>query len=308
MIAKLSSDTGCISSIRRGMGFIAAVLITALVVNFTGCAQSDSESDQKNETEKPAVETDQPAIPWNLDYQAGMKLAQEQNKPILMVFTTTWCPPCLQMKEKVYPDPEVIKTAQAFVPILIDFDVQGYLAQQYQVTAIPTYFILQPDGAQIDTFLGYHEALEFIEKLRAALKKSTGAVDQASDSRDSENINETTNLEVENNRLENPAQAKIANAHTDIALLEKALAVFSMDCGRFPTQNEGLDALQLSPTDLASRWAGPYFKGSPLVDPWQNPYVYIFPATISSNEFDLISYGADGIPGGEGINADILNK
>ena len=188
MIAKLSSEkrtlplptnltpAGCASSTRRGMDFIAAILVTALIVNFIGCAQSDSESDQNGETEKtitpPVEESNQsPGIPWNLDYQAGMKLAQQQNKPILLVFTTTWCPPCLQMKEKVYPDPEVIKTAQAFVPILIDPDVQGGLARQYQATFIPTYFILRPDGAQIDQFVGYHEAPEFIEKLLAALKK-----------------------------------------------------------------------------------------------------------------------------------------
>ncbi|MFC1783886.1 type II secretion system protein GspG, partial [Planctomycetota bacterium] len=161
---------------------------------------------------------------------------------------------------------------------------------------------------QIDQFVGYHEAPEFIKKLLAALKKSIGAADQASDSRDSENINDTTNLEAEEKRLENLSQARIAQAHTGIAHLETALAEFYMDCGRFPISNEGLDALQLSPPDLLSLWDGPYIKESKLFDPWQNLYIYKFPAAISDDYYDLISYGADGVPGGEGVNTDILNR
>ena len=74
------------------------------------------------------------------------------------------------MKKNVYPDPEVIKTAQSFVPILIDPDVQGNLAQQYQVSAIPTYFLMHPDGTKISTFVGYREVPAFIRTLQAALK------------------------------------------------------------------------------------------------------------------------------------------
>ncbi len=99
--------------------------------------------------------------------------------------------------------------------------------------------------------------------------------------------------------------AKSKTANIQIADLVKGLELFKLDVGRFPSTEEGLDALMKQPGN-ASGWNGPYLKGStqPL-DPWGHPYKYTAPT--GGGEPDVISYGADGSPGGEGENADVRN-
>ena len=84
---------------------------------------------------------------------------------------------------------------------------------------------------------------------------------------------------------------------------EKAIEQFRLDVGHYPTNEEGLSALFIRPGN-EPKWQGPYLKKMPPTDPWSNPYVYRIPGT--NGDFDLMSYGKDGQPGGEGENADIL--
>jgi general secretion pathway protein G len=100
-------------------------------------------------------------------------------------------------------------------------------------------------------------------------------------------------------------QAKIAKAQNDEAQLRSFLQLFRNDTGRFPSSDEGLDALVTQPSDVKG-WQGPYpDKGVPL-DPWGNPYVYEYPGPDGDeNSFSIVSYGADAAPGGTGNNADI---
>lgn len=94
-----------------------------------------------------------------------------------------------------------------------------------------------------------------------------------------------------------------ALARAQIDSFNKALAAYRMDCGAFPTTEEGLNALVTRPGSVSDKWTGPYLsKGVPL-DPWSHPYVYRAPGAKS--EYDLISYGKDGQPGGTGEAADI---
>lgn len=102
----------------------------------------------------------------------------------------------------------------------------------------------------------------------------------------------------------------LGKARTDTARIEiknigAALDLFIIDNGRYPTQQEGLNALVEEPTGLAS-WRGPYLKtkGAP-VDPWGRPYQYRFPG--EHGEYDLYSLGADNAPGGAGDNEDIAS-
>jgi general secretion pathway protein G len=89
-----------------------------------------------------------------------------------------------------------------------------------------------------------------------------------------------------------------------IADLEKSVELFKLDVGRFPTSEEGLDALVKRPAN-ARGWNGPYLKGSSVPeDPWGRPYKYSFAGTA---EPEIVSLGADGAPGGEGENADVRN-
>lgn len=98
------------------------------------------------------------------------------------------------------------------------------------------------------------------------------------------------------------AQSKSALAQIDA--LGKAVETYRLDVGRFPSTQEGLDALIVAPQG-ASHWQGPYLKKGVPVDPWGRPYLYKSPGEHS--DFDITSYGRDGAPGGTGEDADIVN-
>jgi general secretion pathway protein G len=102
-------------------------------------------------------------------------------------------------------------------------------------------------------------------------------------------------------------QAKKDIARAKMANIENSLGRFYIDCGRYPDDSEGLDALFSAPSGLDDRWKGPYLKRSDLIDPWDNPYDYHREGEVNPGSFDLISYGADGLVGGEGDNEDIYN-
>ncbi len=99
--------------------------------------------------------------------------------------------------------------------------------------------------------------------------------------------------------------AKSKTAAVQIADLDKSLELFKLDVGRYPTTAEGLDALNSRPAS-ANGWNGPYLKGGVPNDPWGKPYVYTSPT--ANGGIEIISLGADGLPGGEGENADVRNK
>ena len=98
--------------------------------------------------------------------------------------------------------------------------------------------------------------------------------------------------------------AKAKTAAVQIADLDKSLELFKLDVGRYPTTEEGLQALNEPPAD-SPRWAGPYLKKGVPADPWGRPYQYVHPG--ERGEFDLFSFGRDGQPGGTGDAADIGN-
>jgi general secretion pathway protein G len=96
-------------------------------------------------------------------------------------------------------------------------------------------------------------------------------------------------------------------AKPKLALVEGAIERFALDCGQYPDDSEGLEALLVAPSGLEERWTGPYLKMSQLLDPWGNPIIYIGEGEINPGSFDLISLGADGSEGGEGDAEDIFN-
>ncbi|MFZ5563702.1 MAG: type II secretion system major pseudopilin GspG, partial [Thermodesulfobacteriota bacterium] len=106
--------------------------------------------------------------------------------------------------------------------------------------------------------------------------------------------------------LGKPDEAKQVKAKTTIEALSTALKMYKLDNGAYPTTSHGLEALVRKPESSGmDNWQeGGYLeKGSVPKDPWGNPYVYLAPGT--HGDFDLVSYGADGAPGGEGKFADI---
>ena len=102
----------------------------------------------------------------------------------------------------------------------------------------------------------------------------------------------------------NVERARETQAKAQISEFESVLDTFRLDVGRYPTAEEGLQALRARPGTL-ERWDGPYLRKDVPLDPWQHPYVYRFPG--QHGDYDLLSLGADGQEGGEGENADVVN-
>jgi len=105
--------------------------------------------------------------------------------------------------------------------------------------------------------------------------------------------------------MDRPEQARRTKATADIRSLEEALGLFKLDNGFYPSTEQGLQALVSKPTvgRIPSKYAqGGYLRKIPA-DPWETPYVYLMPGV--HGDYDIISYGADGVPGGEGNNGDV---
>jgi general secretion pathway protein G len=99
------------------------------------------------------------------------------------------------------------------------------------------------------------------------------------------------------------SQVTVARAQIDV--LSKSVDNFRIDVGRFPTAEEGLQALVVRPPS-ADKWNGPYLKKEVPLDPWGHPYVYQVPGT--KGDYAIISYGHDGQPGGSGEDADLSSE
>jgi general secretion pathway protein G len=100
-------------------------------------------------------------------------------------------------------------------------------------------------------------------------------------------------------------RARITAARVQINNFRAALGQYKLDTGVFPTTEQGLAALRSRPENV-NQWQGPYLGQEVPVDPWGRGYIYKFPGD-HGDEPDLISYGADGQAGGEGINADVVS-
>lgn len=103
--------------------------------------------------------------------------------------------------------------------------------------------------------------------------------------------------------------AQIGKSNTKVAKAQiesfgQALDQYRLDNGHYPTTEQGLTALRKLPQQEA-RWQGPYLKRDIPPDPWGHPYVYLRPG--AHGDYDLVSLGADGQPGGEGESADVTS-
>lgn len=107
--------------------------------------------------------------------------------------------------------------------------------------------------------------------------------------------------------MSRPDEARVVRAEQDIRALEAALKLYKLDNFTYPDTDQGLLALLEKPVDLpaGAKWKAQGYIDKMPVDPWGNEYLYLYPGTNS--EFDLYSLGADSLPDGEGVNADIGN-
>lgn len=99
--------------------------------------------------------------------------------------------------------------------------------------------------------------------------------------------------------------ARQTAARAQINAFMTAIGTYKLDTGVYPTTEQGLQALRVKPQSV-NNWQGPYLPQEIPLDPWGRPYIYKYPGE-HGDEPDIISLGADGQPGGEDINADIVS-
>jgi len=99
-------------------------------------------------------------------------------------------------------------------------------------------------------------------------------------------------------------KSEVTTTKAQIDALEKALDQYRLDTGRYPSTELGLNTLVQRPQN-EPKWNGPYLKKAVPLDPWGKPYLYKAPG--EKDDFDIVSYGKDGQPGGSGENSDITN-
>jgi general secretion pathway protein G len=99
-------------------------------------------------------------------------------------------------------------------------------------------------------------------------------------------------------------KSEINTARAQVDALGKAVDQYRLDTGHFPSAEIGLSALVLRPAN-EPKWAGPYLRSDVPLDPWGRPYVYRMPG--DRGDYDLVSYGKDGQPGGTAEAADVTN-
>jgi general secretion pathway protein G len=105
--------------------------------------------------------------------------------------------------------------------------------------------------------------------------------------------------------LENVDKARVTRAASDIRAIQTALDLYRLDNFKYPTTEQGLQALVTQPNDptITNYRSGGYLSSLPK-DPWNNPYQYVSPGQ-GGRDYEITSYGRDGKPGGEGYDADI---
>jgi general secretion pathway protein G len=101
-------------------------------------------------------------------------------------------------------------------------------------------------------------------------------------------------------------KSEVTVTRAQIEAFEKSLDTFRLDVGRYPTTEEGLNALMTAPPTAAAKWNGPYLKKGVPADPWGHAYQYRAPG--SKAEYEILSLGKDGQPGGAGEAADISSQ
>ncbi len=111
------------------------------------------------------------------------------------------------------------------------------------------------------------------------------------------------------NVIGRPDEARVTVANSDLRTISAALKMYRLDNGDYPTTEQGLAALTEKPTTgpIPANWSAEGYLAQVPVDPWGRPYLYRSPGQ-NGKGFDLLSYGKDGKPGGEGLDADLSDQ
>lgn len=102
-------------------------------------------------------------------------------------------------------------------------------------------------------------------------------------------------------------KSEVTIAKAQMEAFEKSLDTYRLDVGRYPSTEEGMGALMTAPAAAGAKWNGPYLKKGIPQDPWGHPYLYRAPGS-AAKDYEIVSTGKDGQPGGTGENADIVTQ
>lgn len=115
-------------------------------------------------------------ITWLYDIEQGIALARDQGKPLMVDFMATWCPPCKAMEDSTFSNPEVIRKAAEFIPVRIDVDKQGQVANKYNANArkyngvgIPNVLFMTAEEQVLVHPIGYRSPQAFLAVMDSAL-------------------------------------------------------------------------------------------------------------------------------------------
>jgi thiol:disulfide interchange protein len=140
-------------------GLFAALVVVTAVALLTRALQRDE------------------IIPWRTSYPAALDEGRANGKRVLVYFTATWCAPCQNLRHTTWADKDVEAALRNFVPVKVDVDEQHELALKYRVDAVPTFVVLEPDGATVKTtWSGASPPEEFVNQLHAVGPATTQAV------------------------------------------------------------------------------------------------------------------------------------
>ena len=136
-------------------GTATKIVILTIAITLLGC------------TKEPEVAVRE-EIPWLYDIEVGLQKAREENKPVLVDFMATWCPPCKAMEDSTFSNKEVIAKMAAFIPVRIDVDKQAEIANKYNGNAakyggvgIPNILFMTGDETKLKHIIGFRGPNQF---------------------------------------------------------------------------------------------------------------------------------------------------
>lgn len=106
-------------------------------------------------------------IDWQTDFKKAIEQAKEQGKPVMIDFWASWCPPCKQMDQEVWPETQVVAQSKKFVCISVDVDRHQSLSSRYRANVIPTLVFVDPWGNEITRRVGYVSVRELVPLMKA---------------------------------------------------------------------------------------------------------------------------------------------
>jgi thiol:disulfide interchange protein DsbD len=134
-----------------------AVALAALMA-LGGCAKEKKEA-------RPQLD----AIAWLTSYEAALRTAHDQRRPVMIDFYTDWCGWCKKLDADTYVDTQVISASVDFVSLKIDADQERAIAARYNITGFPTILFIDSAGKEVHRIVGYRPPQAFLVEMKTAL-------------------------------------------------------------------------------------------------------------------------------------------